>query len=119
MKIEDFILLIKSSELNAHFYHWSTTSYAIHKALEGYYEAIRDLIDEFVEVAQGKFGITYDFSTKQINISDLSLSTYFSELSHQAGIMVDYLLRDYKDLENIGLEIVAEINKLRYLLSLQ
>jgi len=33
--------------------------------------------------------------------------------------MVDYLLRDYKDLENIGLEIVAEINKLRYLLSLQ
>ena len=119
MKLEDFILLIKSSEVNAQIYHWSTDSFAAHKALEGYYEAIRSLIDEFVEVAQGKFGMKYQFTGQQLNITELSLSTYFNELSHQATIMVDYLMKDYKDIENIGLEIVAEINKLRYLLSLQ
>lgn len=119
MKIEDFIVLIKSSEVNAHFYHWNTISYATHTALGEYYEAINGLLDKLVETAQGKFGMRYNLTNKTITISDLSVENYFGQLSHQSQIMVDYLFRDYADLENIALEIVEEINKLRYLLTLQ
>ena len=117
MKIEDFILLIKSSELNAHIYHWRTTSYAAHKALEGYYEAARDLVDKLVENAQGKFGLKYDLKGT-IEISDLSQSSYFLQLFHQAQIMSEKLFSEYKDLENIAQEILEEINKINYLLTL-
>ena len=77
MKIEDFIVLIKSSEINAHFYHWNTISFATHKALEDYYKAIRTLIDKLVETAQGKFGMRYNLTNKTITISDLSVENYF------------------------------------------
>ncbi len=119
MKIEDFIILIKSSEVNAHFYHWNTITYSTHKALEDYYTSIRELVDKLVETAQGKFGMRYNLVGKMITASDLSVENYFGQLSHQSQIMVDVLFRDYKDLENIAIEIVEEINKLRYLLTLQ
>lgn len=117
MKIEDFILLIKSSEVNAHIYHWATSSYAKHVALEGYYGASRDLIDKLVEVAQGKFNIKYDLKGT-IEISDSSEMIYFSNLKHQTTIMVKELFSEYEDLENIAVEILEEVNKINYLLSL-
>ena len=40
--------LIKSQE-QAHIFHLTTDSYAVHKALEGYYTAIPALIDRFIE----------------------------------------------------------------------
>lgn len=118
MKIEDFILLVKSSEVNAHIYHLSTAYYGHHKALQTYYEEVRDLFDSFVETAQGKFGIKYSL-VGNIEISSLSVENYFGNLSHQIDLMVVNLLSEYKDLENIGLEILALINQTRYRLSLQ
>lgn len=118
MKIEDFIMLIKSSEVNAHIYHWVEESSGFrHEIIGKYYESIGELLDALVETAQGKFGLRYSLKT-DIVISDLSVLTYFANLSHQVTIMVDVLFKEYKDLENIALEILAEINKLRYLLSL-
>lgn len=117
MKIEDFILLIESSYTNARIYHWNSDSYSVHKATENYYEAIRDLIDKLVEVAQGRFGMKYSFEG-EIIISNLSVITYFSQLSHQVTLMVEKLFKEYKDLENIALEILEEVNKMRYLLTL-
>jgi hypothetical protein len=40
--------LIKSQE-QAHIFHLTTDSYAVHKALEGYYTTIPSLIDRFIE----------------------------------------------------------------------
>jgi DNA-binding ferritin-like protein len=117
MKIEDFILLIKSSEVNAHIYHWNTDSFAAHKALEGYYEAARDLVDKLTEVAQGRFATKFELKGS-IDISELDYITYFSNLSSQTELMINSLFKEYKDLENIALEILEEINKIRYLLTL-
>ena len=40
-----------------HLQHLATKSYAQHKALQKYYEAIPDLVDAYAEAFQGRFGI--------------------------------------------------------------
>lgn len=44
------------SATNTHFFHWSTDSYAKHKALAKYYDSIIDLTDAFAESYMGKYG---------------------------------------------------------------
>jgi hypothetical protein len=44
------------SATNTHFFHWSTDSYAKHKALAKYYDSIVDLTDTFAESYMGKYG---------------------------------------------------------------
>ncbi len=117
MEIKDFILLIKSSEVNAHIYHWNTTSYARHKALEDYYEAVRSTLDHFVEVSQGRFNEKF-LIQGTITISDKEPVEYFSQLREVVTQFINYKLKDYKDLENIAIEILEEVNQLNYLLTL-
>ena len=42
------------SQTQAHVFHLQTGSYAEHKALQGYYEGIDDLVDSLVESYQGE-----------------------------------------------------------------
>ena len=37
-------------------FHWQTSSFSEHKALDMTYEALEESIDEFVETYQGTFG---------------------------------------------------------------
>lgn len=48
-----FVSTLLHSATNAHFMHFQTESYAEHKALQKYYEAIPDLVDNFTEAYQG------------------------------------------------------------------
>mgnify|MGYP007026935049 CR=1 FL=1 len=52
-----FVLCLLHSVTNAHILHLQSRSYSEHKALEGYYTEIGDLVDSYVEAYQGKFGI--------------------------------------------------------------
>ena len=45
------------SQKQIHIFHLQTKSFAEHKALQDYYDAIPDLVDSLVESAQGLFGI--------------------------------------------------------------
>lgn len=45
----------------AHFAHLAADSYAVHMALEGFYEDIIPATDEFAEVYQGVFGKIEDY----------------------------------------------------------
>ena len=51
----------------AQFMHWSTKSYAAHKALGEYYEAIPDLVDAVVESYQGCYGLVGKFQARMDN----------------------------------------------------
>ena len=44
------------SATNTHFFHWSTDSYAKHKALAKYYDGVVGLTDQFAESYMGKYG---------------------------------------------------------------
>ena len=57
---EKLISTLMASRDQAHIFHWQVTgqgSYAMHKALNDYYDEIPDLTDGLVESYQGKHGI--------------------------------------------------------------
>jgi hypothetical protein len=105
------------------FLHWQTKSYARHNAFGGIYDSLTDLIDTFVETCMGKHGrpsYPSGYSLKGYDISELPLTEFVSGVS-------DYLisLNDIfdpqmdSDLLNIRDEMLSEINKLKYLLTLK
>jgi len=51
-----FVATLLHSATNTHFFHFTTDSYARHKALQKYYEGIVDLVDAFSESHAGKYG---------------------------------------------------------------
>ncbi len=51
------VSLLLDSQRQIHIFHLQTKSFAEHKALQDYYDAIGDLVDSLTESAQGLFGI--------------------------------------------------------------
>jgi len=60
--VMQFVMCLLHSVTNGHILHLTTTSYAEHKALQGYYTKVDDLVDEFIEAFQGKYGLLHDFT---------------------------------------------------------
>ena len=50
-----FLATLLHSATNTHFFHFTTDSYAKHKALAKYYEGIVDLVDQLAESYMGKY----------------------------------------------------------------
>lgn len=104
--------------------HWQTSSYAAHKAFGKAYEDLDGLIDTLVEVHQGKYGkITFDtpINLNLVNLEEIDIDDILNQLN-------DYLIEHFNeahdsvrdtDCLNIRDEILAAINKLRYLLTLK
>lgn len=111
-----FVLSLMHSQTNAHILHLQTNSYAEHKALQGYYEGIDDLIDSFVEAYQGKYGIITDYPTEYN--PPLPPVQYLIGLSDYVAGMREELPQD-SELQNIVDEIASLIDttvyKLRFL----
>ena len=110
-------------------YHWKTMSYATHKATDELYAKMGDLIDHFVEVMLGKEEM--GGRAKILNVPVLNLSLYSSnnefkkQVERYKSFLID-LSKDAKfnsamnvDLLAIRDEILAELNKFLYLLSLK
>lgn len=102
------------------YYHWGTDSYSKHKALGEAYDALNDLVDEFVEILLGKYG--KDLTPISINIkteSELDVNSAINEI-------VDFLSNDLSnslnegdtDLLNIRDEMLSIVNKTKYLFTL-
>jgi hypothetical protein len=102
--------------------HWQTTSYAKHIAYDGIYGALGGLVDQFVEVYQGKHGrIKVDGAQIQVqDITDESLNNFVTECVEVLKKDVPEVVEEGDtDLINIRDEMLAEFNKLRYLLTLK
>jgi hypothetical protein len=103
--------------------HWQTNSFAKHEAFGKTYDKLGELLDELVEVHQGKYGrIVYPenthielYNNESIDINDILrevteyLSTSFNEKLEPKDT----------DCQNIRDEMLAVLNKLSYLLSLE
>ena len=104
-------------------YHWQTTSYAKHQALGGAYDELSDLIDTFIETYMGKYGrieakggsTTVDlFNTDQLPVDGF--------VDNAVNYLVSLEIPDKNadtDLMNIRDEMLGELNKLKYLLTLE
>jgi hypothetical protein len=51
------VMCLLHSVTNAHILHFSTLSRSDHTALQSFYSAIGDHVDDFVESFQGKYGL--------------------------------------------------------------
>jgi hypothetical protein len=60
--VMQFTMCLLHSVTNAHILHLTTKSYAEHKALQDYYTEVGDLVDNFIEAFQGKYGLLHDFT---------------------------------------------------------
>jgi hypothetical protein len=103
-------------------FHWQTPSYSGHKAFGKAYETFDDLIDTFIETYMGIFGRSKPNTVFTINLQPLkneetvnvvfdNFEFYLKEMSEE--------IPEHSDLLNIRDEMLGELHKLKYLLSLQ
>lgn len=82
--INNLISLLFASRTQAHIFHFKTTSFAAHKALDEYYTEVVGLTDSLVESYQGKYGLISNYTpmTKIIETDEKGqMIAYFSELA--------------------------------------
>jgi len=105
-------------------FHWQTKSYAEHQALGGLYGDLDPLIDEFVEVFSGRYGVP---------AAKNQYSLTFGNYKDNAGCVefidktIQYMMKDVPamlkpedtDLLNLRDEMVGALNKTKYLLRLK
>ncbi len=104
-------------------YHWQTTSYAQHQALGGAYDALNGLIDQFIEVYMGKYGrIEAKGGSSTVDLFNTDQLPVDGFVNNAVEYIVALEIPDKNadtDLMNIRDEMLAELNKLKYLLTLE
>ena len=104
-----------------HVFHWQTEVGDKHKALGDYYEDFIEQLDGLMEVVMGKYG---RFSVKSVgtpaplvDLKDVDVEKF---VDSKVSIFVESKKIFSKDPEilNIIDEIIAEIQKLKYLLTM-
>jgi hypothetical protein len=100
--------------------HWQTRSHATHTALGDLYASLDGLMDNFVEVYSGKYGFIKLESSASISVDDISRvdpEGFLGEVSQYLhGEFSKNLSDKDSDLANIRDEMMAIVNKTRYLL---
>ena len=120
-----FITMMLESLMMIKLYHWKTHSFAGHKATDDLYGTLNGHMDNFVEVLMGKMsGTRANFlSTKNISLVDLTnkkqLINRVNAIKGQLSNMEKMIpLLNATDLLNIRDEILGDLNKFLYLLTL-
>jgi DNA-binding ferritin-like protein len=103
-------------------YHWATTSYSAHKALDKLYSGMAELTDKFIECYIGHFK-KQPLKASKLKL-DLAISGDMTQIRRFLTTQCDQLqemVRTYKDtpgLENILAEMVALFDQTIYLTNL-
>jgi len=121
-ELDDVIQKLVQFEQQLRIIHWQTTNYEKHTALGIAYEGLGDLIDTFVEISTGKYGLlTLTDGVKLANMTgDKDLTSYLD-----AHVKIFVSLTEIldpatdSDLLNIRDEILGVVNHLRYRLTLK
>jgi DNA-binding ferritin-like protein len=116
----ELLLMIK-------LFHWNTHSYSTHKATDELYSSFNENMDKFIEVLLGKTGQRIDlYDKKQIRLEYLtsndklkqhieSFKSYLVSLDNKPAMK----LMSNTDLLNIRDELLGDMNKFLYLLTLK
>lgn len=103
--------------------HWQTKSYAAHQALGSAYEAMDELVDGFIETYAGADPEILNIDSCNIkcqSIDALSPMSFMDSVhSFLSGKLSSAIPEEHTDLHNIKDEMIAVVNKTKYLLSLE
>jgi hypothetical protein len=112
-------------EIHAQFKinHWQTKGFARHEAFGGIYMELIELIDRFVEEAMGKYGrfvLEGDDKTLELqNLSEIDMKSIIKTIREALIQFTDEFDETDTNLLNIRDEMLGEVNKLSYLLTLE
>jgi hypothetical protein len=107
-------------------FHWNTTSYGKHKATDEFGSKFSELTDKFIEVFIGNYKVKPNLVSKfkikfrPDELTDERFILYLVELVKFLKINIGKSspMDISTDLQSINDEILAEVNKLLYLLTL-
>ena len=113
---------ILNFQVELRLHHWGTQSYSAHQALGMAYESIDDLLDTFTETYLGVYGRD---DLKAMTVMDLN-GPFRININSVLDSFEDYLMNelpkeikeDQTALLNIRDEILAVVQKTKYLLTL-
>ena len=111
-------------------YHWNTLVHSVHVATDDLYGQLNTLVDQFVEVLLGKHNnISQKSKNEMLSIKTLHLNNYKDDgkfnkeletyKNYLIGLNTHFSQHDNTDLFNIRDEILANLNKISYLLTLK
>jgi hypothetical protein len=89
---------------NAHILHLASKSYAEHKALGSFYEALVDLTDTLIETYQGQYGL---ITIEQVINKDKDAEAFLNKAAEEFVDAHDLFDKKDTHLHNIIDEIVA------------
>lgn len=116
---EEMVSKLLHSRTQSHVFHLQTNSHSEHKALEGYYDEIVDLIDGITESYQGKYGIIKGYETYDIIDYDdnLQVVEYFKKLEGDVQNLRKFFKESYlqNEIDNVEKLINTTVYKLKYL----
>jgi DNA-binding ferritin-like protein len=120
---EDVILKLVQIQNQFRFLHWQTHWDAKHKVYGKLYENLNELIDDFAEACMGKHG-RFEFESEFLisfqDISTLNLQNFVDGITEfLISFNEIYDTKSDSDLLNLRDEILLQINKLKYLLTMK
>ena len=100
--------------------HWQTESYAEHNAFGMTYDALEDKFDRLIEVYCGKYQRPKFGGVEELTFADHDTLKIDAFITSAIESFVDMFMSDKDaELSNLRDEIVADLNKLKYLLTLK
>lgn len=104
-------------------YHWKTHSYSQHKATDDLYSNINEHMDDFIEVLMGKDEGRIRMIEKKMDIIDLTnIHNFKARIYEYREFLIDMnkYLSDKVDTDLLSIrdDLLADVNKFLYLLSL-
>ena len=120
---EEFILNLLEIQLQFKLLHWQTTGDAKHRAYGEIYDYLSTAIDDLAESYMGKYGrfeFDDEFTLSLNDINSISIQDFMDDITEFLVSLTDVFDGKYDtDLLNIRDEILQQINKLKYLLTLE
>jgi ERCC4-related helicase len=121
-KYADLTLSILQTMAQNKMLHWGTSSYAQHKTFCDFMEEFDALGDSLIESIMGKFGrpLTGGASIEVLDYNQVDVIAYFDNLYeyYTAAIAQFQPKEQNEEIVNILAEIIALIDKAKYLLTL-
>jgi DNA-binding ferritin-like protein len=108
-------------QLNIKLYHWTTESYANHKATDKVLENISDLIDSFVEKYMGAFSRPVLKSGSSVPIQNISKNKYVKLLKQAQDYLrgdLEKVIAKNSELLNIRDEMLGVLDQALYFATL-
>jgi hypothetical protein len=114
-----FVSRLLDSQRQTHIFHLQTKSFAEHKALKHYYNAVGDIVDKICESVQGKYGILTgwkSFPTEEYQSNEQCIN-YFKTLLNDVSSCYDIVKDTYiqNQLDEVTTLINSTLYKLRFL----